>query len=160
MIRNSSESSAMALLGALRKSGFSVEPDGDRIRIAPRTALTSEVRRTLAARKGEVLNALSTEARILQMPLDRFEREGRFIEIRVPWLPETLWFVPGEEQAEVLTGREISRGRVWTARELMFLWSLPSLDKKTVEKLGSIKAQLDGEILSVEGPGEGAAEYA
>jgi hypothetical protein len=42
----------------------------------------------------------------------------------------------------------------------MFIWSLPALDEKSVERVGSIKAQLDGEILSVDGPGDGAAENA
>jgi hypothetical protein len=98
--------------------------------------------------------------RLLQMTLEEFGCGNRMAQVRVPWLPETLWFVPGEKQMEILTRRGIGRGRIWTARELMFLWSLPSLDEKTVEKLGSIKAQLEGEILSVEAPGEAAAKNA
>ncbi len=30
------------------------------------------------------------------MPLDRFAREGCPMEVRVPWLDVTPWFVPGQ----------------------------------------------------------------
>ncbi len=33
-------------------------------------------------------------AEVYRMPLDRFERENSLIEVRVPWLPVTLWFCP------------------------------------------------------------------
>lgn len=148
--------SGFELLIDLRHRGFRLQPGDGRVRIAPSCRLTPEVRETLVARKGEVLAALSVEARILQMPLYRFEREGRLLQVSVPWLSETLWFVPGEQQVERLTRRGIKRGRIWTARELNLLWSVPSVDQKAVEKLGVIKAQLEGELLSVEGPSEGA----
>ena len=149
-----------AVLADLRHRGFVLQHRADRVRIAPSAQLTPNIRELLSSRKPEILNALTAEEHLSRMPLDHFEREGSLLEVRVPWLPETLWFVPGEKQMEILTRRGISRGRIWTVRELMFLWSLPSLDKKTVEKLGSIKTQLGGEIVSVEGPGEGAAENA
>ena len=90
--------------------------------------------------------------RVLRMTLKEFEQGARIAQIRVPWLPETLWFVSGEEQVETLIRRGICRGRIWTARELMFLWSVPSLDQKAVEKLACIKAQIGGDIISVERP--------
>jgi hypothetical protein len=140
-----------------RHRGFVLQHSVDRVRIAPSEQVTPDIRELLSSHKPEVLNALAAEERLSHMPLDTFEKQGAPLEIRVPWIPENLWFVPGERHVVPLTRRGISRGRIWTARELMFLWCLPSLDGKTVEKLGSIKAQLDGEILSVEGPGEGAA---
>jgi hypothetical protein len=90
--------------------------------------------------------------RLLQMTLKEFELGGRLVQVRVPWLPETLWFVSGERQVETLIRRGISRGRIWTARELMFLWTTRPLDQQTAERIGHIKAELGGEITSVEAP--------
>jgi len=42
---------------------------------------------------------------MVAMPLEKFGREGDFLEFRVPWLQGTLWFVPEERHAETL-GRE------------------------------------------------------
>jgi hypothetical protein len=129
-----------------------------RLRISPRSSVTLGLRTALAARKPDLLQALSAENRILPMPLDRFEKEGCPIRIRVSWCPEHLWLVPGEKHVQTLGRREINRGRIWTACELKFLWSVPSLNAKTAEELGRIKVQFDGEIVAVEGPGERAAE--
>ena len=49
--------------------------------------------------------------KLLQMTLKEFGGGNRLAQVRVPWLPETLWFVPGEKEAETLVGRGISRGR-------------------------------------------------
>ena len=38
-------------------------------------------------------------ARLLALPLDRFAQEGSLLEVRAPWLPMTLWFVPAETLA-------------------------------------------------------------
>ena len=58
-------------------------------------------------------------AGLLAMPLDRFVEEGQLVEVRVPWLEVTLWFVSEERDAEMLGREGVARGRVWTARELM-----------------------------------------
>ncbi len=58
------------------------------------------------------------------MPPDLFAREGRLLEVRVPWLDVTLWFVPDERDAEALGREGVSRGRVWTAWELMEVLAL------------------------------------
>jgi tubulysin polyketide synthase-like protein len=152
MTLSSSEMGGLGLLVGLRHRGLKVDREGARLRVSPKSALTPELRETLASRKADLLSALSLEARILQMPIDQFELEGRSIEVRVAWLPATLWFVPGESQVEALTKRGISRGRIWTARELRFLWSTSSIDKGTVEKLGRIKAELGGDFVSLELP--------
>jgi hypothetical protein len=55
-------------------------------------------------------------ADLLAMSLDRFVREGQLVEVRVPWLEITLWFVPEERDAEMLGREGVKRGRVWTAR--------------------------------------------
>ncbi len=59
-----------------------------------------------------------TVARLAAMGLDQFESQGQPFEVRVPWHPETLWFVPAEADVEWLQREGISRGRIWTAGEL------------------------------------------
>jgi hypothetical protein len=49
---------------------------------------------------------------VLAMPSDKFAREGRLFEVRVPWLDVTLWFVPEERDAEALGREGVNRGRV------------------------------------------------
>jgi len=46
---------------------------------------------------------------ILAMPLDQFASNGKLLEVRVPWLDVTLWFVPEERDAEVLVRDGVSR---------------------------------------------------
>lgn len=47
-----------------------------------------------------------------------FAQDDRLHEVRVPGLPETLWVVPGPEDAEPLVREGITRGRIWTATEV------------------------------------------
>jgi len=44
------------------------------------------------------------ETGILAMPLDRFARDGQLVEVRVPWLDVTLWFVPKERMRRRSSG--------------------------------------------------------
>jgi hypothetical protein len=55
-------------------------------------------------------------ARVLGLPLPQLDR---LVEVRAPWSPVTLWFVPGEAQAEELLADGVSWGRIWTAGELL-----------------------------------------
>jgi len=62
-------------------------------------------------------------ARLLDMPLDVFAREGQPLEVRVSpecW-PQTLWFVPDLRHAEALWREGIAPERLWTASELIAL---------------------------------------
>jgi hypothetical protein len=86
---------------------------------------------------------------LLGMPLDRFAREGQSLEVRVPWHPETLWFVPDERDAAALGREGVGRGRVWTARELMDLMTLSDLTVATVRTLVLAKCAIDGDIVEV-----------
>ena len=88
---------------------------------------------------------------ILAMPLDQFAREGQCLEIRVSWLPETLWFVPDERDAAALAGEGVGRGRVWTARELAELMALSGPTPKTAQTLALAKCVIDGDIVEVRG---------
>ena len=88
---------------------------------------------------------------ILAMPLDQFAREGQCLEIRVSWLPETLWFVPDERDAAALAREGVGRGRVWTARELAELMALSGATPTTVRTLALAKCVIDGDIVEVRG---------
>ncbi len=88
---------------------------------------------------------------ILAMPLDQFAREGQCLEIRVAWHTETLWFVPDERDAAALTRDGVSRGRVWTARELAELLALSDQTLTTVRTVALAKRAIDGDIVEVRG---------
>ena len=79
------------------------------------------------------------------------------MEIRVPWLDQTIWFVPGGLEMQVLLSRGIHRGRLWTAGELSELWKMFSREPGEAAKLGRLKSGFDGELLSVE-PLEGGEQ--
>jgi hypothetical protein len=86
---------------------------------------------------------------ILAMPLDRFEREGQCLDVRVPWLDVTLWFVPEERDATAIARTGASRGRVWTASELARLMALPGRTPVIVEAIARAKLAVDGDVLEV-----------
>jgi len=86
---------------------------------------------------------------LLSMPLGVFAREGQLLEVRVPYLAQTLWFVPGESDAEGLTQEGISRGRIWTARELADLLSCAGLSPNHVKAVALAKIELGGDVVEV-----------
>jgi hypothetical protein len=83
------------------------------------------------------------------MPLDRFAKEGQLLKVRVAWHAETLWFVREERDADTLVRDGVSRGRVWTAGELM---DVMALSGRTLETLGTVtfaKLKFDEDITAV-----------
>jgi hypothetical protein len=88
-----------------------------------------------------------TVARLVAMPLDRYAREGAPLEIQVPWLGQTLWFVPDERQAEATISEEVPRGRIWTAEELMRV--VPVASRDVVQTIAIAKLTLDGDVTEV-----------
>jgi hypothetical protein len=88
-------------------------------------------------------------AQLMGMPLDLFAREGELLEVRVPYLAQTLWFVPGESDAEGLTQQGVSRGRIWTARELADLLSCAGLGSDHVKAVALAKIELGGDVVGV-----------
>jgi hypothetical protein len=83
---------------------------------------------------------------LLGMPLDRFAREGACIELRVPWLAVTLWFVPEERDAETLERGGVKRGRVWTARELLDVVAVGGRTRGAVRTIALAKLAVNGEV--------------
>jgi len=92
-------------------------------------------------------------ARLLGMPLDRFQQDGALLEVRVPWLPTTLWIAPTSADAEGLVREGVSRGRVWTAGELLDLLALQGLIREQAQTVAHVKVAFDGEVVEVR-PGQ------
>ena len=89
-------------------------------------------------------------ARLLSMPLPRFAQEGCLLEVRVPWLEVTLWFVPGQADAEALLRDGVAhRGQIWTARELEDLLSVPGLTPEHAQTLAFAKLEFSGTVVEV-----------
>jgi hypothetical protein len=90
-------------------------------------------------------------AGLLGMPLDQYARMGAPLEVRVPWLDVTLWFVPAGADADCLGREGVGRGRIWTAAELHQLMALSGLTPAVVETLARAKLAVDGDIVEVRG---------
>ncbi len=70
--------------------------------------------------------------------------------MRVPWDPRTLWFVPSEKQARLLAREGVSRGRVWTARELADLLGTPDVTAEHAKTVALAKLEFQGEVVGVQ----------
>jgi hypothetical protein len=87
---------------------------------------------------------------LLSMTLSQFAADGRAIEIRVPWLDETLWWVPGLDQVAWLVARGVSRGRIWTAGELMDLAKVEVNGEAAMKTVARIKLCFQAEVEAVD----------
>jgi hypothetical protein len=84
---------------------------------------------------------------LVSMTLEQFAHEGSLLEVGVPWLTTTLWFVPGDREVETLVMEGITRGRIWTANELAELLALPTRVPEMVRTVAHAKLEMAGEIL-------------
>ena len=141
---------ARAVLASLRRQGVAIEAGREQLHVdAPAGLITSEIRQALAELKPDLLGVLVEEQRLLDRSLEEFARDNRAIEIRVPWLPETLWFVPRVEHIEVLVREGVARGRIWTAGELIDLASVDGITPSDIERISQLKAKFGAQIVSV-----------
>jgi hypothetical protein len=81
--------------------------------------------------------------------LSEFARGHQGLELRVPYLDQTIWFVPSGEFAAQLVREGVGRGRIWTARELKDLATDPTLSRPDLERIVRLKNALGGEIVAV-----------
>jgi hypothetical protein len=86
---------------------------------------------------------------LLGLPLDVFETKNSIIEIRVPFLVVTLFFVSSNREVKDLCREGISRGRIWTARELMNLLSIPMLTQDNLTSVARAKVVFDGDLAEI-----------
>jgi len=91
----------------------------------------------------------TTVASLIGTPLDVFETQGASLDVRVPWWPETLWFVPTTNVAERLGAGGIARHRIWTAGELLQLLSGIPLASETLTALMVTRREFGGEVVGI-----------
>ncbi len=178
---------AAQLVQALRARGVNLEREGDRLRVRPASALSTDELEALRQVKREVLRLLQTEPALwvhppdppserpnevqrkpahhvaealpfLRMPLDVFARVGASLEVRVPWLDVTLWMVPTDRDVAWLMAEGVRRGRIWTATELMQFMAIGDRTPEKVKTVTHAKLGLDGEITEVRAPFPGRRE--
>jgi hypothetical protein len=89
--------------------------------------------------------------------LSEFGRGHLGIELRVPYLEETLWFVPSNAFAAQLVSEGIGRGRIWTARELQDLASIPAIPRPDLERIVRLKTVFGADIVEVKPDVDGVA---
>lgn len=77
-----------------------------------------------------------------------FAQHGGIHEVRVPGVPDTLFIVPTIEEGERLVALErVSRGRIWTARELADVLTA-RLSPTDFSAVALAKLALDGEVVA------------
>ena len=119
-------------------------------RSAPRPPSPPLTAQTVHTNRGSVGSDLETVGHLLAMPLGVFAREGQLLEVRVPWLTVTLWFAPTDADGERLVQEGISRGRIWTPRELDDLLSCAGgLNADQVKAVALAKLELGGDVVEV-----------
>ncbi len=96
------------------------------------------------------VTSVTAVAEIQRMSLSQFAREGRAIEVRVPWLDVTLWWVPTADHIDPLLRRGVHRGRIWTARELSDLMKIRQGCGEVARTLARIKLTFGAELVSVD----------
>ena len=138
-------SNPAALLACLADFGATVSVNGDRLHIEAPKALPDALLAILRERKSEIFPI----ARLLSMSLDTFEGEGQPLEVRVPWWPETFWFVPDVRNAEALWREGKGRERIWTADELLALLQVSGLTAEALRVITVARREFDGEIVEV-----------
>jgi hypothetical protein len=85
-------------------------------------------------------------ARVLGLPIPFLDR---MLEVRVPGLPVTLWFVPGENAVELLMAEGVTRGRIWTSQELLTWLTIPGITKASTRTTIEYKLAFEGVLTAV-----------
>ena len=75
--------------------------------------------------------------------------------LQVPYLDQTIWFVPTPGNAVRLVAKGVGRGRIWTADELWDLVSIPSPRRADLERIVRLKLAFGAEIVDVESDSNG-----
>jgi TubC N-terminal docking domain len=144
------------LVADLQARGVVLEPRGQQLAIRPPSLVSPAELEVLRQHKAEVLTLLQapttpppgTLDRILGMTLRQFELEGALLEVRVPWWPETLWFVPAERDKAGLVAEAIGVHRVWTAHELSDVLPIAGLPDMLASLMRAREA-FGGEVIAV-----------
>jgi len=85
----------------------------------------------------------------LGMSFEEFRARGALLEVQVPWLDTTLWFVPIDDDARLLMAEGVRRGRIWTSGELMQLLTMADRTQKLVSTITYTKLAMDADVVAV-----------
>ena len=124
---------------------------------APKGTMTPDLRGTIQRHKPGLLHLLVRAEGLLGMTLTQFEDARCCLEVQVPGLRETLWFVPGLREAGSLQAGGIPRGRIWTAAELRDLMAAPGMTQDDAIAIARTKIAFGAEIVEA-GPAGQAPE--
>lgn len=148
----------LALVRTLRLRGVVLAASRDHVLVdSPKGVITPPIRCYLRELKPDLLSALESERRIVGMSLDEFSGQNCAIEFRVTWMDETLWLVPTVAHVSILAEQGVSRGRIWTGRELADLLAIPCLPAEDLRGITRLKTAFGASIVAVENT-ERAAE--
>ena len=89
------------------------------------------------------------KSRFLEMTLAEFKTQGHALEVRGPWFTESLWFVPSSAEATILSQKGISRGRIWTAKELCDLLEVGEVTREQLQTLSRVKQEFGVEFAHI-----------
>ena len=139
--------SARDLLLKLGDRKVSVWADGGNLRFkGPRGAVTPDLRETLRKQKSSLLKLLGRADGILDLSLRQFEGAHCSLEVQLPDVPGTIWFVSGAAEAEMLRTEGVRRGRIWTASELRDLLGAPGMTHQDAIAIAKAKAAFNGTV--------------
>jgi hypothetical protein len=90
----------------------------------------------------------ATVTRLLDLPLNAFAEAAQILEIRVPWDPAPLWFVPTPHDAEMLAAEGINPGRIWTAAALKELLAA-GLTKAEAQRVAQTRIAFEADVVAI-----------
>jgi hypothetical protein len=90
----------------------------------------------------------ATVARLLDLPLGAFGEAAQILEIRVPWDPGPLWFVPTPGDAEMLVAEGINLGRIWTAANLAQLLAA-GVTKAEAQRVARTRIAFEADVVEI-----------
>ena len=138
------------LLLEIQSAGMEVQLDGDRIRLVTgKKRVSPRLELQVQKLEKELLGLLRTESWLVQAPLHVFAQCRVALEVFVPDLPETLWFVSDAEQVDRIVAREVRRGRIWTAEELRELMAAPGMTPEDAVAIVRAKMAFDATVTDV-----------
>ena len=89
------------------------------------------------------------------LPLDAFGDQALILKVWAGILGQDIWFISGEAQVQILQERGVSRGEIFTARELTDLLKLFERDAEKARLVLEAKRLFEGAIRKVEGEKDG-----